>query len=390
MGGCCERQINPSNELLNLDNFSNEDILSGKESLSKAELKYEVIKLIKSPEEVQLDLIIKSIQNIFKDKIKKISIIELYNLSIYLQDNYVESDYILYDSRRSVEQKEDFIKKMTHINYTYNQIKGITGKKLENFKNFLENKKIIFIISEKYLQKEDSLKVVPLEIIKLLFKINKNLNIYLLDSPLNEVEIPAIFIKLLSFLRDRAFEPLPYILFTYRHVTTFFLDGYIFINFLDKKYFSFNSLIKEISSGKSELSFENNFLKEMNIFYIINIDNSSQTEYQNNHIKYQDDIFNNINCTKISLRKYKKDIKVLCHWLRNEISKGHSIYINVEKYNESQNDWIFVIIVILKYIIRVNHIEIANYLKEKINFINNISENINKCLESNEFDEIFK
>lgn len=390
MGGCCERQINPSDELLNLDNCSNEDILNGKDSLSKAELKYEIIKLIKTPEEIQLDIIIKSIQNIFKNKIKKISIIELYNLSIYLQDNYVESEYILYDSRRSVEQKEDFIKKMTHINYTYNQIKGITGKKLENFKNFLENKKIILIISEKYLQNEDSAKAVPLEIIKLLFQINKNLNIYILDSPLNEVEIPTIFIKLLSFLRDRAFEPLPYVIFCYRHVTTFFVDGYIFINFLDKKYFSFHSLINELSSEKKELSFENNFLKEMNIFNIINIDNSSQTEYQNNEIQYQNNIFKNINCTKLSLRKYKKEIIILCHWLRNEISKGNSIYINVEKYDETRNDWIFVFIVILRYIIRVNHIEIANYLKEKINFINNISENINKCLQSNEFDEIFK
>ena len=73
---------------------------------------------------------------------------------------------------------------MKHINYTYNQIKEINGQKLENFRNFLENKKIIFIISERYLKKEKRPKGAPFEIINLLFNINKNLNIYLLDSPL--------------------------------------------------------------------------------------------------------------------------------------------------------------------------------------------------------------
>ena len=62
--------------------------------------------------------------------------------------------------------------------------------------------------------------------------------------------------------------------------------------------------------------------------------------------------------------------------MRDEVIKGHSIYINIENYDENNdnNDWVFVIIIILTYIVRVNYIEIADYLKEKINFIQNVEQ----------------
>ena len=390
MGGCCTREQTQANEILNSVNYSNEEIINkGIDSLSKPELKHEIIKLVKTSEEIQLDLMINTIQNSFEEKTKKISQIELYNLAIYFKDNYTESDYLLYDMRRSIEQKEDFIKKMKHINYTYNQIKEISGQKLENFRNFLDNKKIIFIISEKFLKKEKQSKGSPFELINLLFNINKNLSIYLLDSPLIESEIPTIFIKILSFLRDKSHEVLPYILFCYRHVTTFYIEGYIFINFLTKELFSFETLINELRAEKGNFCFESSFLKELGIFCMINIDNSSKSDYKLNQSQYKSLIFKKINCTKFSLRKNKSDILEWCDWLRNEISKGHSIYINVENYEESRKDWIFVVIVILTYVVRVTYLEIANYLKEKINYINNISQDIDACLKSNEFEEIF-
>ena len=388
MGGCCTREQSQANEILNSVNYSNEEIInSGKDYLSKPELKYEIIKLVKTTEEIQLDIIINTIQNSFKDKIKKISQIELYNLVILFKDNYTESQYLLYDTRRSAEQKEDFLKKMNHINYTYTQIKEISGKKKQNFKSFINNKIIIFIISEKFLKKEKKNKTTPFEIINLLLNINDNLNIYLLDSPLNEIEMPNIFVKLLSFLGEKSYELLPYILFCYRHVTTFYIDGYIFINFENNKVFSFVSLINELSAQSNELSFENKFLKEMNISCIININNN--TEFKITENRFKSNIYKNVNCSKDSLIKNKNDFLVLCDWLRNQISKGHSIYINIENYMENQNDWIFIVIVILTYIVKVNYIEIAKYLKEKINFVKNISEIIDTFLNSNEFDEIF-
>jgi hypothetical protein len=390
MGGCCSREQTQENELLNIINYTAEDIINiGRDSGEKPELKYETIKLVKTPEEIQLDLIIDNIQKLFRDKTKKISKIELYNLAIYFKDNHTESEYLLYDTRRSAEQKEDFLKKMNHINYTYAQIKSITGKKRENFQYFLNNKIIIFIISERFLNKDYKSKVTPIEIINLLFNINNNMNIYLLDSSLNEPEISNIFIKLINFLGDKSYEKLPYILFCYKHVTTFYIEGYIFINFFNTNIFSFESLINEMREENTEYNFENRFLIEMNINTIINIDNTSKTDYNIKENQYKKNIYKNISLTKLSLLKNKKDIMDVCVYLRSEISKGHCIYINIENYNETINDWIFVIIVILTYVIGVNYIEIINYLNAKINFIPNFSQSIISFLNCNEFDDFF-
>ena len=172
MGGCCTREQTQANELINSINYTAEEIINtGIDSLSKPELRYETIKLVKTPEEVQLDLIINNIRNTFEDKTRKITEIELYNLAIYFKDNYTQSEYLLYDTRRSAEQKEDFLKKMNHINYTYTQIKSINGKKQENFQYFLNNKIIIFIISEKFLKKDNKFKGTPFEIVTTLLKL---------------------------------------------------------------------------------------------------------------------------------------------------------------------------------------------------------------------------
>ena len=390
MGGCCAREQTHTNEIINTIQYTAEEILNtGVDSLSKPELRFEDMKLVKPPEEIQLDLIINNIQNSFNDRTKKITQIELYNLTLYFKDNYTESEYLLYDTRRYSEQKEDFIKKMKHINYNYNQIKTISDEKLENFKLFLDNKKIIFIINEKFLKKDNKSKGTPFEIISLLFNINPNIYFYILNSTLNEAEMASIFIRLLSFLSDKSYEKLPYILLNYRHVTTFYIDGYIFIHFLEKQIFSFDSLIDELRLEAKELSFENKFLKEMNITSMIIIDNNPEGQFKSKEIRYKKNIYKYININKASLSKYKNDISEMCEWLRNEVSKGHSIYINVENFQEQKNEWIFVVITILKYIIRVDYIEIGIYLKEKINYIPNISEIIDNCLKSNEFEEIF-
>ena len=409
MGACCTREQTQANELLNSVHYTTEEIINtGVDILSKPELKYEEIKLIKTPQEMQLDLIINGIQNQYEGKTKKISQIELYNLTIYFKDNYTKSEYLLFDMRRSSEQKEDYIKKMNHINYTYNQIKNISGAKRDKFRTFLNNKIIIFIISEKILKKDGKNKSTPKEIINTLFKINDNIKIYLLDSILSEKETPIIFIKLLSFLGEKSYEILPYILFYYRHVSTFYIDGYIFINFIDKNktLFSFESLINELNKN-SELSFENKFMKDMNITSMINIDSDDEPNFEIKvkENQYKKTFYKNIYCSKNSTLKNKNKIKEICDWLRNEVSKGHSIYINIDNYENSdevdndgtesnnniiiKNNWIFVVIAFLTYIVKVNYLEIVNYLKEKINYIQNISEIIDFYLKEMDFNEFF-
>ena len=393
MGLCCTKEQTQINELINSFPNSNDDIIQETklDSLSISELRLETVKSIKSSEEKELDLIIHNIQSIFEEKTKKISQIELYNLAIYYKDNYTQSNYFIYDTRKSIEQKEDYLKKMNHINYTYNQIKNIKNEKLDKFRNFLNNKKIIFIISEKYLKKGNRIgKVTPYDIINSLFNINSNLTIYLLNNILNENETPKLFFKLISLLNDKSSLNLPYILFSYRHVTTFLKEGYIFINFSNNIIFSFDSLINELSSEKNILSFENNFLNEMNINFIINIDNDSKNKYKLIENKYKNKTYKNINLSKLSLIENKDNFLKLCDLIRIEITtKGSSIYINIENYDDINNDWIFVIIIFLTYVIQVNYLEIANYLRQKINFIKNISQIVNNCLNNDDFDAIF-
>jgi hypothetical protein len=393
MGVCCTKEQTQINELINSFPNSNDDIIQDTklDSLSINELRLETVKSIKTSEEKELDLIIHNIQSIFEEKTKKISQIELYNLAIYYKDNYTQSNYYIYDTRKSIEQKEDYLKKMNHINYTYNQIKNIKNEKLEKFKNFLNNKKIIFIISEKYLNKENRIgKATPFDIVNSLFNINSNLTIYLLNNILNENETPKLFLNLISFLNDKSSLNLPFILFSYRHVTTFFKEGYVFINFSDDIIFSFESLIDELNSDKKILNFENNFLNEMNINYIINIDNDSKNKYKIKEYKNKNKIYKNINVSKLSILENKNDFLKLCESIRNEIiNKGYSIYINIENYDEENNEWVYVIIIFMTYIIQVNYLEIANYLRQKINFIKNISQIINNCLNNEDFDEIF-
>lgn len=393
MGVCCSREQTQINELINSFNYSNEDIISNTKlnSIVVSELRLETVKSIKTQEEKELELIIFKIQSLFEEKTKKISQIELYNIAIFYQDNYTRSNYVIYDTRRSSEQKEDYLKKMKHVNYTYNQINSMKGEKLENFRKFLNNKKIIFIISERYLKKENrKRRPNPFDIISLLFDINSNLTIYLLSDTLIEEETPKIFIKLISFLGNKLSSNLPYILFSYRHSTSFYIDGYIFINFSDNILFSFESLITELKSNKNSLSFENNFLRSMNIVLIINLNNNSDRKYEISEKNYQNKVYKNINISKISLYENKKEFYKLCELIREEIAyKGYSIYINIENYDEKINDWIYVILAFLTNILQVNYVEVANYLKQKINFIKDISKIINNCLYDDYFHDIF-
>ena len=394
MGACCAREQTANNELINSVRYTaRENINAELNSLTeKPHLKYESIKSKKTKEEIQLEILINNIKNIFKNKTKIITLIELYNLAILFKDNHTQSKYIIYDMRKNIEQKEDFLKKMNHINYTYNQIKKMKDQRAENFRFFLNNKIIIFIISEKCFDKENTIKrgsETPFEIINLLFNINKDIEIHLLNTTLNPENISSYFTKLQDFLGDKSYEILPYVLFNYNHVTTLYNDGYIFINFSDQKYFSFDSLINDLNNPVNEPSFENKFLRYMNITSIINIDNYSQEKFNNREFQFQKYTFKDINCSKYDILHNKIYIKNLCEWLKNEIFKGHAIYFRVLNYDGTRHDWIFVVIFFLIIITGIYYIEIKNYLKYKINYIENIDKIIDLTLDDDKFYEVF-
>ena len=121
---------------------------------SKPELTYEGNNVSTREEDIQLAKIIINMKNVFKEKVGTISLIELFNLAIYNKESFRNNEYIIYDMRRSSEQKEDFLKRIKHINYSYEQIKNIKNtSKYNKLKSFINNKKKIIINYKYYLNK---------------------------------------------------------------------------------------------------------------------------------------------------------------------------------------------------------------------------------------------
>ena len=105
----------------------------------------------------------------------------------------------------------------------------------------------------------------------------------------------------------------------------------------------------------------------MNITSIISIDSDDEPSFEIKvkENQYKKTFYKNIYCSNNSTLKNKNKIKEICDWLRNEVSKGRSIYINIGNYednnevdndgtesnnnNNFKNNWIFVVIVFLTY-----------------------------------------
>ena len=141
MGGCCARQQDMNFDKINSFQYSVDDIIRVNHS-SKPELTFEENVISNKEEDIQLSKIIINLKNIFKEKVSTISLIELFNLAIYNKESFKNNEYIIFDMRRSSEQKEEFLKRIKHINYTYEQIKNIKNtNKYSKLKSFINNKK---------------------------------------------------------------------------------------------------------------------------------------------------------------------------------------------------------------------------------------------------------
>ena len=399
MGGCCARQQEVFFDKTNCFQYSTDEVIKINSTV-KPELKIERKKTNSNEEEIQLSRIISELKKMFKDRVATITEIELFNLAIYNKESFINNDYLIFDMRKSSEQKEEYLKRIKHINYTYEQVKKIEKiNKLEILHNFINNKTIILIIPEYYLNSKNNkegfrrVETYPVELCHLLYDINDTIDFKILNCCINmSEEHPNKFEEYLSSFHS--YDIIPFILFSYMHVTTFFREGYFFISFLNQQLFHFESYVNYLNHSESneinELFYKNKFLNDMNITCIISIDNYSQKlfnikEYPNLNNSYKEIIIN-----KNDVKIKKDGIIEICNWIKQEILKGHSCYFNIENYNNEResnnininNSWIFVIIVLITIIAEVEYYTVINYLKEKMIFIENINEllgdNINK------------
>ena len=404
MGSCCttnyEKNLEVKNNFEHIETETNNIIAN----LTKSELKFEQINYEISDEDIELGKIINKLKYLYKEKIKVFTEIELINLAIYSKENS-DNDYLIFDMRLSLEQKENYLKKIKHINYTFDQIRNIKKiNKYELLQNFIDNKDIIIITAKKYLSPQykkdkNENEDYTIEICNLLYIINNNIQFKLLNSCLDKPEKKKDkFVNYLSLYYSYDF--LPYILFTYKHVTTFYKEGYFFINFTNELLFNINKYIKVLNEINNEehqekysdrLNEENvkyKFLNDMSVTTIINIDNELKTSFDIKEKDYKRNSFKEIFLNKNDLNIEMNKISELILWMKKEILRGHSCYFNIVNYdvnfleNDAQdNNWIFIIIFILLMVTEVEYFEVINYLKEKMIYFDDIEqifENINK------------
>lgn len=409
MGGCCARQQDMNFDKINSFQYSVDDIIKVNNS-SKPELTFEENIISNKEEDIQLSKIIINMKNIFKEKVSTISLIELFNLAIYNKESFKNNEYIIFDMRRSSEQKEEFLKRIKHINYTYEQIKNIKNtNKYSKLKSFINNKKIIIIISEFYLNpknNEENYRKVdeyPLILSQFLYDINSTISFKILNcclSQINEISYTNKFEEYLSVFHSD--EIIPYILFSYHHVSNLLKEGFFFISFSLQKIFSFEKhiefinkiKIKENDNIESEDILKNKLLYDMDITSIIYLDEKNKENKENDidikEYKNKENIFKEIILKKEDLKSNKEKIINITNWLKQEVIQGHSCVFNIiniepnqeENINDNKtNEWIYIIIIILCIVIDVDYESLINYFKEKIIYIDGINEilnNINK------------
>ena len=411
MGSCCTINQDKNTEVKN--NFEyieteNNNILL---NLTKSELKLEQSFLELSEEDIELGKIINKLKYLYKDKIKVFTEIELINLAIYSKDNN-NNKYLIFDMRVSLEQKENYLKKINHINYTFDQIRNIRKiKKFEILQNFIDNKNIVVISAKKFLSlsyKKDKNENddFVIEICNLLYIINNNINFKILNSCLDKPEEKKEkFVDYLSLYYSLNF--IPYILFTYKHLTTFYKEGYFFLNFTNEQLFYIEKYIKVLNNIKdnetkdkftdrlNEESVKYKFLNDMNVTSIINIDNELKTSFDIKDYQYQRYSFKEIYLNKNDLNMEINKINDLIVWIKKEINKGHSCYFNILNYelnfleNESQdNNWIFIVIFILLMVTEVEYYEVINYLTEKMIYLDNVEQVIQDCINKDEIVDL--
>ena len=411
MGSCCTINQDKNTEVKNNFEYTeteNNNILL---NLTKSELKLEQSFLELSEEDIELGKIINKLKYLYKDKIKVFTEIELINLAIYSKDNN-NNKYLIFDMRVSLEQKENYLKKINHINYTFDQIRNIRKiKKFEILQNFIDNKNIVVISAKKFLSlsyKKDKNENddFVIEICNLLYIINNNINFKILNSCLDKPEEKKEkFVDYLSLYYSLNF--IPYILFTYKHLTTFYKEGYFFLNFTNEQLFYIEKYIKVLNDIKdnetkdkftdrlNEESVKYKFLNDMNVTSIINIDNELKTSFDIKDYQYQRNSFKEIYLNKNDLNMEINKINDLIVWIKKEINKGHSCYFNILNYelnfleNESQdNNWIFIIVFILLMVTEVEYYEVINYLIEKMIYLDNVEQVIQDCINKDEIVDL--
>ena len=371
MGQCCTRQ-----------NISNESMLDFTSVFFKnidEKNKIEEIKLNLESKEFDTNIFNDNINSLIlyfekslNVKVKKFTFVEIYNINVFHQDNYTNTKYLLYDLRTNSEQRENFLKKMKRINYHNEEIKVMSNNRKNNFKNFLNKENIIIIFSPDFFEKENNEE--SKEIISNFLNLKIEISINILNTNLKEDSLSPFTKKLYYFLENTNYDLLPYVLLTYSHILNQKKEGYIFIQF------NSNLSFENIQNENNLNQFLDDFINAFNIYTIINIDNEEKNKYNFKQFQEKDDIYREIEIGYYEYENNKINTEVIGNWIKKDIKMGKSIIFNIQNYNETNNNWILIILLFIVMGVPVKISQIINYLNVKIIFINDFKLKIEENL----------
>ena len=367
MGICCTRNETTNEEILNSFNRNEPDF---SDSTRGPELSFESKRFDNNKLNTQLKILISNMSQVLLSNVKKITFIELWNIALLYKDNHTSSVYLLYDMRDYHSRKENFLKKMRHINYSYDELRMMPNDKLSNFKRFINGKKVIFIFPDEKIDQSS-------EIINFISELKSDILNLFLNSTLEQKVLSPYTNKLLFFIEEKDYEYLSYILFAYSHLSNLKKEGFSFIYFIPSAYN--NDLLTSIKERKEIYQ---NFIESFNISSIVYI-----SKKRDNEIREFNDMEENAkSISKIayicedlnSIIQHREVIEEICAMIRSEMERGHSFeFVINESDVEIEDSWLCIVILILWKIMNgISPKIIMNYLEYKCMFIPNLKNRI--------------
>ena len=367
MGICCTRNETTNEEILNSFNRNESDF---SDSTRGPELLFESKRFDNNKLNTQLKILISNMSQVLLSNVKKITFIELWNIALLYKDNHTSSVYLLYDMRDYHSRKENFLKKMRHINYSYDELRMMPNDKLSNFKRFINGKKVIFIFPDEKIDQSS-------EIINFISELKSDILNLFLNSTLEQKVLSPYTNKLLFFIEEKDYEYLSYILFAYSHLSNLKKEGFSFIYFIPSAYN--NDLLTSIKERKEIYQ---NFIESFNISSIVYI-----SKKRDNEIREFNDMEENAkSISKIayicedlnSIIQHREVIEEICAMIRSEMERGHSFeFVINESDVEIEDSWLCIVILILWKIMNgISPKIIMNYLEYKCMFIPNLKNRI--------------
>ena len=367
MGICCTRNETTNEEILNSFNRNEPDF---SDSTRGPELSFESKRFDNNKLNTQLKILISNMSQVLLSNVKKITFIELWNIALLYKDNHTSSVYLLYDMRDYHSRKENFLKKMRHINYSYDELRMMPNDKLSNFKRFINGKKVIFIFPDEKIDQSS-------EIINFISELKSDILNLFLNSTLEQKVLSPYTNKLLFFIEEKDYEYLSYILFAYSHLSNLKKEGFSFIYFIPSAYN--NDLLTSIKERKEIYQ---NFIESFNISSIVYI-----SKKRDNEIREFNDMEENAkSISKIayicedlnSIIQHREVIEEICAMIGSEMERGHSFeFVINESDVEIEDSWLCIVILILWKIMNgISPKIIMNYLEYKCMFIPNLKNRI--------------